>query len=86
MIDPANGGWVSVDDREGWDVLYDFRDSSGNGMGSNLAKLMDGGEAGDDSVVSDLNVAGEGPVVVKNDVISDLAIVRDVRVGKAKII
>ena len=86
MVDPADGGWVTVDDRERWDVLNDLGDSSGNGMRSYLAELMDGGEAGNDSIVRDVNMASEGSVVGKDDIISDLAIVCDVSVGEAKII
>ena len=86
MVDPADGGWVSVDNREWWDVLHDFRDSSGNGMGSDFTELMDGSQARNDSVVSDLNMTGEGSVVGENNFISDLTIMRDVRVGEAKII
>lgn len=86
MVDPADGGWVSVDDCEGWDILNDLGDSSSNGMRSYLAELMDGSEAGDDSVVSDVNMASEGSVVGEDDVISDLAIVCDVSIGEAKII
>lgn len=86
MIYPTDGGWVSVDDRERWDVLHDLGDASGNGMGADFAELMNSGEPRDDRVVSDLNVAGEGPIVGKDDFIPDLAIVRDVRVGETKII
>lgn len=86
MVDSADGGWVAVDDRERWDVLNDLGDSSGNGMCSYLAELMDGSEAGNDSVVRDVNMASEGSVIGKDDVISDVAIVCDVSVGEAKII
>jgi hypothetical protein len=55
-------------------------------MGADFAELMNSGEPRDDRVVSDLNVAGEGPIVGKDDFIPDLAIVRDVRVGETKII
>ena len=55
-------------------------------MGPDFTELMDGSQARNDSVVSDLNMTGEGSVVGENNFISDLTIMRDVRVGEAKII
>lgn len=86
LIDSTDGGRIAIDDGEGRDVLHDFGNASGNGMGSDPAELVDGGEAGDDGVVGHLDMTGERAVVGKNDVVSDLAVVRDVRVREAKVI
>jgi hypothetical protein len=45
-----------------------------------------GGEAGDDGVVLDDDVAAEGAVVGEDDVVADLAVVGDVRVAEEEVV
>jgi len=46
------------------------------------AELVGGGQAGNDRIVIDGAVAGETTIVRKNDMIAELAIMRDVAVAK----
>lgn len=77
MVNAANGGGVTIYDCKWGDVLGDFRDPSGDGVGADTAELVHSCEPGDDGVVVDGDVAGEGPVIRKDDVIPYLAIVCD---------
>jgi len=53
---------------------------------TDTAELMDGGEARDDGVVLDMDVAGEGGIIREDDVVADLAIVCDVAVSEEEIV
>lgn len=51
-------------------------------MAADAAELVDGGEAAEDDVVFDDDVACEGAVIGEDDVITDDAVVGDVGVGE----
>ena len=82
LVDAAHLGRVAVGDHEGRHVLHDLRAAAGDGVASDAAELMHGGEPADDGVVADLDMAGEGAVVGEDDVVADDAVVRDVAVGE----
>ncbi len=66
--------------------MDDFRKPSNNGVLPDAAELMDGGEARDDSVVLDGDMAGEAAVVREDIVIPHLAVMSDVGVAEEKIV
>ena len=80
LVDAPDAGRVAIDDGERRDVLHDLRDASGDAVGADAAKLVNRGEARNDGVVIDHDMAGEGSVVGEDDVVADLAVVGDVRV------
>jgi UDP-3-O-[3-hydroxymyristoyl] glucosamine N-acyltransferase len=53
---------------------------------ANPAKLVHPAETADNGMVLNDYVAGEGAIVGKNHVISDRAVMRDVRIGKEVIV
>src|ERR1041385_1408619 len=77
QIDPANLSGIAVGDHEWRNVLHNFRATAGNGEPTDPTKLMYRCEAAHYCVVSDLNMAGQGAVVRKNDVVANGAIVSD---------
>src|SRR5207302_6893902 len=60
----------------------DFGPAAGDRKTPDPAKLMDGGEPAHHSVVANLDVAGERPVIRKDNFVSNRAIVTDVTVGE----
>ena len=85
-VDRADFGGIAVGDHVGRDVLNDLRTSAGHGMRPDAAELVCGGEAGNNGVVPDGAMAGEAAIVGKDDVVAELAIVRDVGVAEEKIV
>ena len=78
LVDAADRRGIAIDDGERWDILYDLGAASDDGMLSDAAKLMGTGKAGDDDMILYDDMASKGPVIGEDDVIADLAIVRDV--------
>src|SRR5207248_521322 len=67
------------------DVLRDHRAAADECVLPDAAELMHGAERADRGIVSDLYVAGQCGVVRENRVRTDMAIVRDVRVGHEEV-
>ena len=78
LVDAADRCGIAIDDGERWDILHDFGAASDDGMLSDAAKLMGAGEPGNDDIILHDGMAAKGPVIGEDDVITDLAIVRDV--------
>lgn len=66
--------------------MDDFRKPADDGMLADPTELVRGGEPRDDRVVTDGDVSGKAAVVGKDDVIPQLAIVRDVGIAEEKIV
>lgn len=85
-VEPAGRGGVAVDDHERWNVLNHLGTAADDRVAADSAELVNGGEAGNDGMIFDFDVAAESAVVGENDVIAHLAVVRDVRVAQEKIV
>lgn len=70
MVDATNARGVSIDDSEGGDVFDDFGKSPCNRVGADSAKLMDGRDSGDDSVIINADMACEGAIIREDDVVA----------------
>ncbi len=86
QIQAAGDGGVAIDDHERRHVLHDFGKPADDRMFPDPAKLMRGGKAGNDRVISDHTMPREAAVVRKNDVIAELAVVRDMGVAEKQIV
>ena len=59
------------------DVSRDARQAANEGVGANSGPLMDAGEAAYDCVITNRDMTGERHAVDDNDVVADVAIMRD---------
>lgn len=86
QIQAAGAGGVAIDDHEWRYVLNDFGKSADDRMFPDPAELMDRSKAGNDRVILNRHVPREAAVVGKNDVIAELAVMRDVGVTEKQIV
>lgn len=86
QVQAAGAGGIAVDDHEWWHVLDDFRESADDRMFPDPAELMGRGESRDNRVIPDHAVPCQAAVVGKNDMITKLAVVRNVRIAEKQIV
>ena len=86
QVHAAGAGWVSVHDHEGWHVLHHFRVAADDRVFSDAAELMHRRQAGNDGVIFDSDVPGEADGIGEDDVVAELAVMRDVRVAEQQIV
>lgn len=77
---------MAFDNHEGGDVFNNSSEASDHGAFTDEAELVYGTEAGEDGVVFYGDVACDGGVIGKNDVVADLAFMRDVGVAKKEVV
>lgn len=82
FVDGTGAGRVSVCDHVGRNILNDLGEPAGDGVSSDSAELMNAGEATQNNVVLDFDVAAESGIVGKYHVVSDDTVVTDVSVGQ----
>ncbi len=85
QVQPADVRRISIHDHERRHVLHHLRATADDRVFPDPAELMRRGEAGNDGVVLDDDVAGEAHGIGQNDVVAELAIVRDVRVAEKQV-
>lgn len=85
-VHAPRGGRVAIDDHERRDVLDDLCAAADDRVFSDTAKLVNGGDTGDDGMILDDDVTRDAGGVRENDTIADLAVVGDVRVTQEKVV
>lgn len=82
LIDATDFGRVAISDHIGGDILNNFRATTHDGMLAQAAKLMDSGKAADNDMILDSDMTCDCAVVGKNNMVTNDAVVRYVRVGE----
>ncbi len=86
VVHSACSGGITIRDRERNHVLDDLRATTRDDVLTDAAELMHGGEATEHNVVLNDDMAREGSVVGKDDVIPHDAVMRDVGVSEEVVI
>lgn len=85
-VEPPSCSRMSVNDHERRDVLNDFGTTTDDGVFANATKLMNRREAGDNRVIFHRDVPCEAAVIGKDDMATQLTVVRDVRVTEKQVV